>query len=73
MARLLRVRILEPWNGYNADSTVTMTEAAYYRIKSEGVKLSIVTGTLPVLPVVEDQLDFDMMHDRPFLVPEEEE
>ena len=74
MARLLRVRILEPWNGYNANSTVTMTEKAYYRIKSEGVKLSIVSGQKePVIYDSDITADFERLHDFPVHVPDEEE
>ena len=73
MARLLRVKILEAWKGYNINSTVTMTEPAYYRIKSEGVKLSIVSGQLEPIRYKSDiTVDFKNAHDRPFIFDEEE-
>ena len=73
MARLLRVKILEAWKGYNINSTVTMTEPAYYKIKAEGVKLSIVSGQLEPIRYESDiTADFENAHDRPFYFDDDE-
>ena len=74
MAKLLRVRILEPWRGYNINSVVTMTEKAYFTHKAKGVKLSLLSDTVPTQPTYQTRpLDVDRLHDRPFHVDDESE
>lgn len=63
----LTVRILEPWNGYKANSVLTVTEKTYYQTRTSGVKMNIIAETPKDEPV-----DLDSLHDRPFHVDEEE-
>jgi hypothetical protein len=81
MAKLLRVRIIDAWRGYNANSIVTMTEKAYYENKKAGVNLSLITDsaptntpvyqTRPITPITKNEIE--EMHDKPFIVIDEEE
>lgn len=64
---LYTVRILEPWNGYSAGNTLTVTEKAYYEARKKGIKMNIVAGTAEPKP-----LDLERLHDKPFIIEEEE-
>lgn len=81
---LIQVRILEPWNGYKANSVLTVTETTYYQTRSEGVKMHIVAESEPVGKRLDEQkfksveemksyvIDRYSMHDAPFIFDEEE-
>lgn len=78
MGRLLRVKIIDAWRGYNPNSIVTMTEKAYYENKKSGVNLSIVSGHVSTSPedgrnTVEKERDVEDLHDFPVKFTDEEE
>lgn len=74
MAKLLRVRLLEEFEGYNANSVLTVTEKKYFAIKEKGIKVNIISGHVPTSynkrPLKKD--DYLTMHDHPFKIDEEE-
>lgn len=81
---LIQVRILEPWNGYKANSVLTVTETTYYQTRTQGVKMHIVAESEPIGKSLEDKKfksveemksfvnDMYNLHDAPFMFNEEE-
>lgn len=61
------VRILEPWNGYKEGSVLTVTEKTYYQTRTDGVKMNLVAESSDP-----EKIDFDRLHDNPFVIDEEE-
>lgn len=65
----IQVRILEPWNGYKANSILTVTETTYYQTRADGVQMHIVAESKPLK---KEPLNIETLHDRPFIIEEEE-
>ena len=74
MAKLLRVKLYEEFEGYNANSELTVTENKYFAMKAKGIKVNIIAGHVPTSynkrPLKKD--DYLAMHDHPFKIDEEE-
>lgn len=70
---LLNVRILEPWNGYKAGSTLQVTERAYYLTRSQGVKMNIIGESNVIKPEPKGitKQELERLHDKPFSSEEE--
>jgi hypothetical protein len=74
MGNLVKVRLVEAWRGYSANSQVTMTEKAYFKHKADGVKMVLVTGLIKTAPPERPipKIDYERLHDKPFIIDEEE-